>query len=313
MRRPDPRPGLPALALLGCGLLACAEPAWDLPALERRHPALARVDGHRLAEVRPYYWPAGDRLTLFLCRWPDGSRIPVVLPKDASAAERAQLEAALQAWEEAGLGVRFERRDALEGVGIEMRLLDGMLSYAANTVADCALDAEAAARGADPLPARMVLASIHLARGDPRLAGSALHELGHALGFQGHPTRGDTAMRTGAANVRRAGERAQRGEHRPDAALAALYAVPSGTVLARRALPAGRSADVDALLARARQQGWIGPLLRVGDREGRVAWLDGRGRPVSLVLSGLQAALDDPARLRVERTPRAAELLGPGG
>ena len=58
------RVAVPAVA---AGALACAEPAWDAARLEQRHPALARLEGHRLADLRPFYWPAGDRLTLLLC------------------------------------------------------------------------------------------------------------------------------------------------------------------------------------------------------------------------------------------------------
>jgi hypothetical protein len=291
------RAGLAAAALV----LACAEPAWRVAALEARHPALRAVDGHRLGDVRPYYLPMHDRLTLFLCRWPDAASVPVALPADATAEETARLEAALTGWEALGLGVRFERVRRLEGVGIEIELIEGMLPAAANTVADCSVDAsDPDALSADPLPARIALASIQLARGDPRLAGAAMHELGHALGFQGHPSRGETVMRTGTRAARDTTARLARGEVRRDAALAGLYAVPSGTVLARFALPAGYTDPVDRLQARARREGWIGPLLRAGSTDGRVAWLDRRGRTVSLRLTGLSAALRDPARLQIE-------------
>jgi len=290
--------------------LACAEPAWRVAELEARHPALRAVDGHRLADVRPYYLPLSGRLTLFVCRWPDAAAVPVALPADATTEERAKLEAALAGWEAAGLGLRFERRSRLAGAGIEIELIEGMLPAAANTVADCAVDAsDPAALDADPLPARIALASIQLARGDPRLAGAAMHELGHALGFQGHPARGDTVMRTGTRAALETSERLKQGEALRDAALAALYAVPSGTVLARLALPEGHTEPVDRLQARARREGWIGPLLRAGSTEGRVAWLDPRGEAISLRLTGLSAALRDPGRLAVVPSPRAAALL----
>jgi hypothetical protein len=297
-----------AAARIGAGLaaaaalaLACAEPAWRVADLEARHPALGAVEGHRLADVRPYFLPMAGRLTLFLCRWPDAALVPVALPAGATPDEIAKLEAALAGWEAQGLGVRFERVRRLEGAGIEIELVEGMLPAAANTVADCAVDAsDPAALDADPLPARIALASIHLAKGDPRLAGAAMHELGHALGFQGHPSRGDTVMLTGTRAARDTSERLKHGEARRDAALTALYAVPSGTVLARLALPPGRTDPVDRLQAQAQREGWIGPLLRAGSTEGRVAWLDSSGRPITLGLTGLSAALSDPAHLQIE-------------
>ena len=44
--------------------------------------------------------------------------------------------------------------------------------------------------------------------------------------------------------------------------------------------------------------------VRVGDEEGRIAWLDPLGRPISLRLAGLRQALRDPARLAIEPSAR---------
>jgi hypothetical protein len=308
----------PAVPLV-LALAACAgSSATD--ALEARHPELAAIEGQRLAQVRPYYLPAAGRLTLFLCRWPDAAVIPVRLPPDADADERRALEAALAAWQGAGLGVRFDvGTRELAGVGIEIELRDGMLAYAANTVADCAV--EAAGIGDDPLPARVVFASIELARGDPRLAGSALHELGHALGFQGHPRRAArwrgrprtsrSVMVRDTDALRRAGERVLDGEPFSDPTLEALYALPTGTVLERLPLGEAATRPVDRMLALARRRGWIGPLLRVGDAEGRLAWLDpADGSTATLRLGGLAQARTRPERLLIEPSPRARRLLG---
>jgi hypothetical protein len=298
-----------ALGLVAVAALGCAEPRWDVESLERRHPELRGHGAHRLGDSTPYYLPAAGRLTLFLCRWADRATVRVSLPADASPEERSKLETALAAWEGA-LGLRFELGD-FSGVGIEIRLIDDMLAYSANTVADCAVDAEALG-ASEPavLPARLVSASIHIARDDPRLAGTALHELGHALGFQGHARRGRTVMVSSTSAIREAGERVMGGRAFEDAALGALYAVPSGTVVKRLTLPSGRTAPVDGLLALGRQGGLIGPLVRVGDHEGRVAWLEPDGRVLAVLLSGLRQALRAPARLRIEPSARAREALG---
>jgi hypothetical protein len=292
-------------ALMG---LACAERAWEVERLELQHPALRARSPHRLGDITPYYLPAAGRLTLFLCRWLDGATVPVSLPADATPEQRRKLEAALGAWQRA-LGLRFEPRE-LSGVGIEIRLFDDFLAYQANTVADCAIDAEALAAGTpEVLPARLVFASIQLARDDPRLAGTALHELGHALGFQGHASRGRTVMVRATDAVRLAGERVMAGKAFDDAAVGALYAVPSGSVVGRLPLAKHHTSPVDRLIAIGRRRGLIGPLVRVGDEEGRIAWLDPQGRAVSLRLSGLRQALRDPARLAIEPSARARALL----
>ena len=101
----------------------------------------------------------------------------------------------------------------------------------------------------DVLPARLVFASIQMARDDPRLAGTALHELGHALGFQGHASRGRTVMVRATDAVRLAGERVMAGKAFDDAAVGALYAVPSGSVVGRLPLAKQRTSSVDRLIA----------------------------------------------------------------
>lgn len=307
--------------VLAACLMACSGGGSARDGLSLRHPELAAVKGHRLADTRPYYLPVAGQLTLFLCRWPDAALIPVALPSDADAEERRQLEAALAAWEGAGLGVRFETTTGdLDGAGIEIRLRDDMLAYAANTVVDCAVDAEGIRPGVDPLPARVVLASIHLAHSDPRLTGSALHELGHALGFQGHPrpSRRIRAQVPGEGSVmgrdteavRLAGQRVLAGKPFAEPTLTALYALPSGTVVERLSLAPEATNVVDRMLQLGARGGLIGPLVRVGDDQGRIAWLDpNSGATASLRLQGLNQARDRPAKLSIEASARARRLL----
>ena len=109
--------------------------------------------------------------------------------------------------------------------------------------------------------------------------------------------------------VRLAGERVMAGKAFDDAAVGALYAVPSGSVLGRLPLAKQHASAVDRLIAIGRRRGLIGPLLRVGDEEGRIAWLDPQGRAVSLRLSGLRQALRNPSRLAIEPSVRAKQLL----
>jgi hypothetical protein len=192
---------------------------------------------------------------------------------------------------------------------VEIRVIEGMLAGTANTIADCRVDPAGWRRDAGPVPARVAFASVHLARGDPRLTGSALHELGHALGFQGHPRRGDTVMSPGMKAARLAGERVRRGGLTGDAALSALYAVPSGTVLSRDTLPPARTLPVDRLAEHARGAGWSGPFVRVGDEAGRVFWRDARGDAVAFELGGLTPARSDPKRLVITPGARARREL----
>ena len=260
--------------------------------------------------VTPYRLPAADTLILFLCRWPDAARIPVSLPAEATPEERRAIEAALAAWQGAGLGLRFDRTDGRDA-GIKIRFVEEMISYGANTVAQCAVDPSALAgsEARSVLPARMIFASIQLGRGDPRLAGTALHELGHALGFQGHPIRGDTIMRRSTDRVRVLGQQVLAGQPFSDPALRGLYAVPSGTVLRRVALAPGQSAAVDRMARLAAERSLRGPFVEVGDRAGRIAWIDARGAALALQLGNLRQSLRDPAKLSIKANRAAARWL----
>lgn len=289
---------------------ACSVSLPLMAEFEARHPQLKRFEGHRLADLRPYYLPLDGRLILFVCRWPDGRRIPVSLPADASPTDRRHLETALTAWEGAGLGISFERRwgEKLDGWGIEIVLRDDMIAYSTNTVTDCAVDlTQPVAPSARRLEARIARASIHAARGDLRLVGSVMHELGHALGFQGHARRGSTAMLRDTDAIRRSGERVLAGKTHSDATLQALYAVPSGSVV--RSFPLSDTHVVDGLVALGRERGWIGPLLRVGDHEGRMLWYERDGTEIIVLLEGLQQAQKHPERLVIDPWRRAKRLL----
>ncbi len=302
--------------------VACADPSVDLEGLGGRHPKLAAAGPERLRHMRPYYLPAAGQLTLFSCRWPDGAAIPVQLPSDASAEEQRKIHAVLAAWEDAGLGVRFERRP-LEGVGIEIEFPADLFAYDAGAVVDCAVEARGIRPNVERLPARLVRARVSVARDDPRLAGTLLHELGHALGFQGHvpPARrrqkrasargGGTIMRRDTELLREVGERVLQGGPFHDPSLAALYALPSGTVLGRLAISRDRTRLVDRMLEIGVTRGLVGPLVRVGDEEGRIAWHDpDDGRVARLLLRNLELARSDPERLEIEPSLRARALLG---
>jgi hypothetical protein len=310
-------------------LAACAPPVWDPKPLEARVPRLRALGSHRLGDATPYLLPAQDELVMFLCRWETADPIPVSLPADASVEQTAALEAALRAWESAGLGVRFAR-GAPAGTGIELRIVAEPASGAgeargATTVADCALDPNAEAHS-EKLAARLVFASIHLRSessnaigrpaplSDEDLAGAAVHELGHALGFQGHVRMGESAMRYQVDAIRRAGRRVLAGEPLRDQTLRALYSVPSGAVVGRSALPAGSTEPVDRLLVQARTEALSGPIVRIGDLEGEILFRDADGSAYAIWLRGIGAALSGRQQdLLLLPGPRARQRLSPRG
>ena len=309
-------------ACLGALALGCASE------IDLRFPELTAIAGHRLGDAHPYFLPAAGRLYQFLCRWSQRQAVSVSLPSDATSEQRALLEAALVAWEGAGLGLRFERRPG-PPADIEMRFVGaeeesrGRRARSGNTLVDCAVSPTALEQaGGGPLPARLTRASLHLARANfdfrgaeiplspAELAGSALHELGHALGFQGHARRGATVMTAEFEEVRRSGARLLAGRSFDDPSLRALYALPSGAVLRRSPLSADNARLVQRWIAAARRADLLGPFAQVGDHSARVVWRDSRGADYALVLVNLSAVLRQPEQLVLIPNGNARDVLG---
>jgi hypothetical protein len=299
-----------AILTTGClAGLACA-PArggWDWRAFERAHPGLGELAGERLRDAHPYLRPVSDAeeaaLELFLCRWPSGASLRVSLPADAHPDERAMLDRALRAWQAAGLGLRFER--SAPPADIEIRFVqegDGSAwPRTAVTAADCRAD------GRGPMArSRIWLDRANLdllGRVQPlsaeELLGAALHELGHALGFQGHGAVGPSVVVREVERVRRAGARVLAGEPLDDLTLRALYAVPQGAVVGRVPLGAERAALFASLEREARARGFRGPFVRVGDRSARFFWRNDQGREAGVVIPRWPQVVRDPEGLRL--------------
>jgi len=299
----------PPRIILRCVLLLCAlatgcvppQGGWNDEELARRHPTLRNEPRQRLSDAPPYFAPEEAGLRLILCRWSAAAPISVSLPADASPAEQRVLRAALAAWEGAGLGLRFRElvsRPAEIEIDFWQADRDGMrVSGAGNTVADCRLsgglsrvDPDPAVAAAGPVAAQLSYASIYLRRdalntvGEPvpyteaELAGAALHELGHALGFPGHVARGDSIMVRQVEVIARHGEAVLAGRSFSDANLAALYALPSGSVVGRRRVDAGGLAMLWRVAETTRQGGWQGPFVRVGERSAQLHWRGPEGQ-----------------------------------
>ncbi len=303
-RGPLPGPWRAAWAAGLAGLaLACGTPAWRGP--DRAGAVPGDVAGSRLDEATPFLWPHDGELTLFWCRWRTELPIPVSLPDDATAEEGRALEAALRAWEGAGLGLRFVAPPRGAAASVAVSWEDAAPAEApdagATTTADCRVRPEAEEPGG-ALAAELVHARVRIVRRappDPRghdraltsaeLAGVALHELGHALGVSGHLTRDSVMVRERDAIVR-LGRRALAGEPLDEPTFRALYALPSGFVRLRASVSPFRTEPADRLARLAAARGLAGPFARVGDDVARVFWV-----AAGDVELGVQAP--DPARL----------------
>jgi hypothetical protein len=322
------RPGLRRIGAAALVLIAaaCAGGSGELAA---RYPALRSIDGQRLGDAHPFLLPSRGELVLFLCRWSTEAPIPVALPPDASPEERAALEAALRAWEHAGLGVHFSEV-AVERAAILIALEEGPVRTGAgldtaNTVADCRL-APLSQQVSGSIRAELTTASIRIARHTnpdwqehsraitpAELAGTALHELGHALGFEGHARRGDTVMVREVEVVQRVGRQLLSGDPFSDATLRALYALPSGAVRSQAAVGAERTDAVDRMARIAERDGLEGPFARVGESAARLWWRDAEGREYGFLVPNLRELLHDPNTLAVLPESRTSQALARAG
>ncbi len=329
MARARRRPGLSRVATIVLGAMlatACSSSGARHDDLLGRFPMLRSIDGQRLADANPYPLPLAGRLLFFHCHWSTERPIPVVLPPDASAAERHALETALHAWEGAGLGVHFEQVESTEA-GIEIGFVGGTVDTAAgqdtaNTVVDCRVVPANLQTGATVVGAELARAQIRIARitnqdtqGHQRpltsaeLTGTALHELGHALGFQGHARQGDTVMVRETERIARAGKALLAGEGFRDPSLRALYALPSGAIVSSAPIDRCRTDLVDRMAVLAETNHLDGPYVRVGESAGVIFWRDDGGTTYGLVIGKLREALRDPAKLIVVAESRVRGSL----
>jgi hypothetical protein len=264
---------------------------------------------------------------LFLCRFSTEAPISVSLPSDATDEEQRLLRLALAAWAGLGVGLEFEERPG-DGTQIAIRFIDqdgggGRAPRgSADTSADCALPPLGVpSLVEEPVPARIVRASIHLRRTQPdslgrsrslspeELLGAALHELGHALGFQGHAAAGRSIMVRDVDQVRRIGRLVLSGEPWVDSALRTLYSLPSGTEVARRPLAPATEQTLSRLAVHAAANGWSGPFARVGDHSALLFWRDAQGEEVALRLLSWRKFAQGSTPLSWQPNPRASQLL----
>ena len=302
------------LVALSVGLASCAAP-WDPPGLRPYADTLAAVAGHRLFDATPYLLAADGEWIEFFCRFDARRPISVRLPRDATPDERRALESALGAWEQAGVGVRFARLAAGDPGRADVRIdfLEPDETQRAEgtgyTLADCQL--AGISRGAlqgPLLEARLDRARIRIVRrettewdaGDHawfagEVAGVALHELAHALGFQGHARFGGGILAADTRESTRVGRALLAGGSFSEPTLRALYALPSGVVLRRVPVPRVRTAPLDVRVASA--AGLEGPFVRVGDRSGRIFWRTPGGEELGVTMPSIATARSHPERV----------------
>ena len=273
-----------------------------------------------LARMHPYLWPSQGRVEWLTCRWTTEEPVGVAI-LGTREAETWSVRRALAAWEAVDLGVRFlevpsDRAQILLVAVDDPVARDDGSRGPGRTITDCRLDESATPR------AKLVRSRIEVARavGPDELGkmhplnsnewlGTWVHEIGHALGFQGHRRRGDDPMRLEPDFQRLVGERLRNGKPLVSPALRALYAQPSGTSLGSAAVAETRTRDADEIGRLAKAAGFEGPLLRSGDRAARIFWRGPRGREYGFLVFDLPGVLKRPEKLVLLPEPAARQRL----
>lgn len=308
-------------------LFGCVAPdgGWNTSQLEEYGDTLAHHSGQRLDDTPPYFFPDGDSALLFLCRFETQQPVRVSLPDNATQDQLIGLRLALEGWSEAGLGLRFVEVPSAEA-NIEIRLVypaadfnakQGLRGQAGYTTSDCQVGhhPDFASTSAGVLPAALVHATILLwpTRADmigrpvalsaDEFVGVALHELGHALGFSGHLANDAGVMSKSTDVVRVHGRGLRKGRGFASPTLAALYALPSGTVLGRVAFAPGEAQVWERASQLARSSGWEGLFVRVGSSHASLFWRDGRRSRAVLRMPGYRDMLLANTSLRFGSGP----------
>jgi hypothetical protein len=273
----------------------------------------------RAFRERPYVWASEGQVELLSCRWTLDAPVGVMLRGESTAEEEYALEVALRAWQEMLPGLRLTRVGPGAG-SISVRFVDAPVAGAdgrhgtGRTVADCRLDVLGAR-------AALVAAKVEIARRGPPDArgrepvlsdvertGVLLHELGHALGVAGHAADPDDPLCAAPAALRRAGERALAGAPLRSPSVQALYARPSGALLAQEAVAPERTRELDRLARLARAHALDGPYLRAGGDAGRIFWRNAQGREWGFLVAKLArlSARPDALLLVPEANTRSA-------
>ena len=284
---------LSSTLLVLVALVACVSPTggWDSASFVALHPEIAEIRGQRIGDLTPYPAIVDGQVAMVTCRFvAEGRPIPIAVSGEGWPATWG--ERALEAVDAAVSAVEFDRRSLpLDSPGIHIRSLAAAGGTGpaglADTRAECDVGAEPS--GETDVRGRLVHAEVRIRRrvlGTWALeraataegwVGAMLHELGHALGFQGHAAVGDSLVQLEQSRLRALGRRVLAGGSVPAPNVRALYAVAPGTRLGVATLSASAEAVVAAAVREiSARTSTSGPPIAsrsvVGDRHARLAW-----------------------------------------
>ena len=287
---------LSVLAMLA-SVLGCPTPrgGWDVEALIADEPGLAALGAHQLGEMVPYPVPDSSGIDLVSCRWPSESPIRVRLNLSGDRLDWASRAIESLSRGMPSLDLEVEGRNLEKDFeGLPSRRIeiferdvsggDGPMGVG-DTLLICDVSMRTNASFGTPIRAEIQMRSSVMNQIDERVVvsaedwtGALMHELGHALGFQGHLRSGRSVLVRDQSHLRRIGRQVLAGEPWFDETLEALYRLEPGQLLGRRKLSSeslrwlNRIEQYRSHSAKASDAG-SGPRASVGDRHGRLEWM----------------------------------------
>ncbi len=309
-------------------LLTCAAPrgGWDVAQLLLEEPRIAELASQRLGDLTPYPALQGGAVKLISCRWPATRPIRVRLRVSGERydwARRAveslsrgssqlQLEILSEAWDVSDSAALI---DVVEVASEDEAGPQG----AGDTLVSCDVSSGPQAALGTLTRAEIAMRSVvrdGLDRPVPLSAeewtGAFMHELGHALGFQGHVRSGESVLVLDQDRLRVVGRRALSGAAWRDDTLEALYLLEGGRLLGWREIAPQTQHWLDAVEAQLGGRG-IGPSASVGDRNARLEWKTEEGIVLRLQFPEWLRQLNEWRSLLAFPSPETRALLASVG
>lgn len=296
-RRRRVGPGVVAWGTVALVFAACATPrgGWNVDGVLQRYPRIAEIPGQRLGDLTPFPALVGDEVILVACRF-DASPPSIFVqgsgedwPVEWAALAVSAVDRALAP---VSLILTPERsKPASPPVGIHVRSLGDAAASGprglADTLSECLVSETGEADA--PVRGRVRSAEVRIRRqridsaGRDREAnaeewiGAMVHELGHALGFQGHVVRGRALLQREQSELRSLGRDVIARKPIEAPSLSALFRLPQGARLGEVALSdRGERARLAASAAVAeetsRRGAPGGPWSIAGDDAARLVW-----------------------------------------